>query len=61
MWTLMWVLDVEIIRDLNQSSALRKVPVERLLADRSSGSSPNRLSNARQRPTNFPDEAFIHY
>ncbi len=57
----MWVLDVEIIRDLNQSSALRKVPVERLLADRSSGSSPNRLSNARQRPTNFPDEAFIHY
>ena len=29
----MWVLGGEIIRDLNQTPSLRKLPVERLLAD----------------------------
>src|SRR5437667_2706874 len=29
----MWVLGGEIIRDLNQTPSLRRVPVERLLAD----------------------------
>ena len=34
MWTTLWLLGGEIIRDLNQTPSLRTVEIERILRDR---------------------------